>query len=84
MIDKCENCKFWESDDDVQGICLRHAPSPVAPYLVVHDPVATYLVVHDLVTDARPWAVWPLTAHLDGCGEFDFKPIRGRPQKGPV
>ena len=65
MIDKCNNCRFWESDDRLQGICIRHAPSPV---------------VRELVSDERPWAVWPLTAHIDSCGEFDFKPMRGRPR----
>jgi hypothetical protein len=50
----CGSCRFWNSDDEVIGRCLRNAPS----------------VVVDMIADKRIWAVWPMTAHDDVCGEF--------------
>ena len=60
MIDKCKDCRFWLNNDDVWGFCKRYAPAPVDTVQEVELLVAR----------------WPVTAHLDGCGDFDrVKPL---------
>jgi hypothetical protein len=51
----CGSCRFWKSAEEIQGLCLRHAPPP----LIDTEPIGSTLL-----------ARWAVTHHSDVCGEY--------------
>jgi|GEM_PF-1408442 len=54
----CQACRFWESIDEGEGLCRRHAP----PCEITMAPT--------VYADEEPQALWPKTSRWDWCGQF--------------
>ena len=61
MNTDCENCKFWQQDNEISymGLCRRHAPHPPA--------------THPVESPGSMDAIWPRTKNEDWCGEWQAK-----------
>lgn len=65
----CENCKYWEADDDedqdnLNGTCRRHAPK------VVGSSGGVFLVGVGFLYGNQD-TEWPDTEAFDWCGEYE-------------
>ncbi len=62
---KCEDCKWWETPDkDKEAICRRYAPTITEAMC----PGYLGLPIGDSISPTR--RIFPMTNHLDWCGEF--------------
>ena len=93
---RCDKCVYWvieqsgqdgSHDDDKQGECHRHAPSPLI-FGVVHQILLqlTTLVLaadpEEKIADFSGWenftescAFWPITFGAAWCGDFQAKAV---------
>jgi hypothetical protein len=67
-VERCEACKFWNetggSDSGLVGECHRNAPSPI----LCEKPVDSNF----------RYALWPVTADQQWCGDFEKRPMATR------
>jgi hypothetical protein len=56
-VPTCQNCRFYESEDDEMGECHRHAPRPILMSLI-HG-------------KSNPEIQWPSMYCKEFCGEFE-------------
>lgn len=57
QIRVCQNCAFWNSLDNSQGECRRHAPQTIA---------------FEVDEEVKFESMFPITAGDDWCGDFSL------------
>lgn len=64
-MNKCKNCKWWDEQNDIFGICFRNAPITQE---IGREPKRNYSQGYRVA--------WPLTNADDRCGEFEENTIK--------